>query len=235
MAARFDNAFVPNGKEYRGMPRFDYNDRKDKSVASLLDGKTVIKVAGKNGIPAATPEFRKKKHEIMHELLSLRAGKKNISAAKKNIVLVFDGDNYEPDKTPFSELIHDLMPFVAAVVCAKRRPRDYSAAFVEGWKGHENLYFVELDGEANEWTERHSQYIINLYSKKYTHREDGRKTDGFEQLERQMKRATKVKEITEGVVLMSFVPEEASSSMPLLATIGVAVAGLALYAVHRLK
>ena len=122
------------------------------------------------------------------------------------MVLVFDGDNYEPGTAPFSVLIHSLAPRVSHVLAVKRNAGEsgYSRAFVEGWADVENVGFVEVEEEdPNDWNERCSGYVLNVYSSKFPLRPDGvTKTTGFVQLEGQRRRADHVEDVADGVELV---------------------------------
>ena len=156
-----------------------------------LTHKVVIKISGKSGIPAET-RGRFAKDKILQAVVAL--------AAKEDLVLVFDTYSYEPTTSPFSEVIHDLSPYVHSVMAVKRNDgKHFSKEFVEGWSHVTNLFVVEVDEGPNEWTTRHSRYVLHLYSGG-----DCVQTTGCNELTSQMN-GRHVDLVDEGVVLIHMI------------------------------
>ena len=219
---RFSDAFSPSEQEdgsTRYVVRRDTKGGGDGASSSssssplrrlrrLLDGESgtvVVKVAGKNGLAAKdgaefnVDTFREVQHEV--ESAVLRLSDRPLS----DMVLVFDGDNYEPETAPFSVLLRSLAPRVSRVLAVKRKAgeKGYSKAFVEGWRGVDNAGFVEVEEDPNDWNERRSGYVLNVYSSKFPFRPDGvTKTTGFVQLEAQRRVADHVEDVADGVELV---------------------------------
>ena len=120
-----------------------------------LSSMTVVKVAGKNGIPQRIEEYTHLSQEIEAAVLG-------VEADPKTIAIVFDGDNYEPDRSPFSVLIDALAPKVAHVLAVKQKKIGYSQSFVNGWLDVPNLLFLQVDDDPNDWNTQRSHYVLNV-------------------------------------------------------------------------
>ena len=182
---KFPNAFksFKNSKEET---RYRLNDEEEKVTMDITD-KKVVKIAGKNGIPHMMAEFQPE--AVMEYVFSLAEN------PKKNIVIVFDGDNLEPDRTPFSVLISKLAASVHAIVAVKKNPKDwgYSQAFVKGWEHVPNMFLVQVNEDSYEWNKRlmnetRVYHVVNVYSniEEFRFRKEGGETTGYKQLKEQI-------------------------------------------------
>ena len=62
---------------------------------------------------------------------------------------------------------------------------------------------MEVEEDPNDWNERRSGYVLNVYSSKFPFRPDGvTKTTGFVQLEAQRRVADHVEDVADGVELV---------------------------------
>ena len=161
----------------------------DQTYDDLFSDKIIVKIAGKNNIHDNdfNAEVQKK---VERSILKL------VSNPETNLVLVFDGDWYEPNSAPFSKLIHDLAPRVHAVVAVKKDPgsRALNPKFVESWKTVSNMKYVQIGDEEdpNVWNTERAHYIVNLYSDLHRYRDDGTETTGYAQLKQQMESAMEI-------------------------------------------
>lgn len=194
--SKFSEAFVPF-EYHKGAVRYLVRTESCKvSLTDLFRGKTIVKVAGKNGIPEALDMYAQQRTTLLQAIQAL--------GNKDELALVFDGDNYEPNKTPFSIFLRDVAPHVSCVLAVKKDAGGfgYSSAFVLNWAGVDNLYFAQVDEEANAWSMRPSSYVLNLYSLLYRLRPSGDETTGYRQLKAQMQ-GHSVMTLVEGVVLIT--------------------------------
>ena len=114
---------------------------KELSSEEKLKGKVLIHMTGKNkhGEEARINDMRamfiEDRQGVYKYLLSLDEN------PKKNVVLVFDGDNLDDD--PFTTAISELAGSVFAILVVKRVPNinwGYSKAFVDGWSRIDSEY-----------------------------------------------------------------------------------------------
>lgn len=111
--------------------------------------------------------------------------------AGHRVGFVFDGDNLEPDTTPFSVLIADLID-AGHVVVAVKEDTEVSTGFYDSWidlaKLKPNFLFVSAPGIKKEkLTEAADGFVYygTTYSgtKDYRFRPDGSSTQGYSEVE----------------------------------------------------
>lgn len=205
-------------KKYKIEGQFRYKVKIDKSnkkylltkssLNSLFNNKTIVKIDGKNGIPNEIKKFKKDLPKIKNTII-------NLDDDPMNIVIVFDGDNYEEQSTPFSILIKELASHVGYIVAVKNKANDYSIEFVENWlkQNLTNMLFIEITPVElggiikNDWNTIYSHYVINVYSELYKINPiNGGRTTGYMHLLSHKKIARQIngliKDIVKGVKII---------------------------------
>lgn len=153
---------------------------------SMTDVQRWVKIGGKNGMaPMDVAVLLGSAYymEAKEQTNKLFAGDK--------VGFVFDGDNLEPDTTPFSVLIADLID-AGHVVVAVKEDTEVSQGFYDGWIGlarlKPNFLFVSAPGIKKEkLTEAADGFVYygTTYSgtKDYRFRPDGTSTQGYSEVE----------------------------------------------------
>ena len=153
---------------------------------SMADVQKWVKIGGKNGMLPMDVAV------LLGSAYYMEA-KEQTSALfpAHKVGFVFDGDNLEPDTTPFSVLIADLVD-AGHVVVAVKEDTEVSQGFYDGWIGlarrKPNFLFVSAPGIKKEKVTEAADgfvYYGTTYSgtKDYRFRPDGSSTQGYSEVE----------------------------------------------------
>ena len=161
-----------------------------------------IKIGGKNGMrPEDVEELMS--DEELEEAYQSATGIFWSPQYNTNIGFIFDGDNYEPETAPFSQIIWDLINKNYLVVAVKNaddtglQTQNVSKSFYENWiklaERNKNFIFACLDYEipkesltklADAFVFYGTTYISKVDGgKDYRYRDDGTSTQGYSEVE----------------------------------------------------
>ena len=161
-----------------------------------------IKIGGKNGMrPKDVEELMS--DEKLEEAYQSATGIFWSPQYNTNIGFIFDGDNYEPETAPFSQIIWDLIKKNYLVVAVKNadgtgsQNQNVSESFYKSWiklaEGHKNFTFACLgyDIPKESLTKLADAFVFygTTYNSKvnggkdYRYRDDGKSTQGYSEVE----------------------------------------------------
>ena len=161
-----------------------------------------IKIGGKNGMRTEDVEELMSR-ENLEEAFQSATGIFWSPQYNTNIGFIFDGDNYEPETAPFSQIIYDLIKKDYVVVAVKNaddtgglQTQNVSKSFYENWiklaEGHKNFTFACLDYNipkesltklADAFVFYGTTYISKVNGgKDYRYRADGTWTQGYSEV-----------------------------------------------------
>lgn len=153
---------------------------------SMTDVQKWVKIGGKNGMAPVDVAV------LLGGAYYMEAKEQtNKLFPSHKVGFVFDGDNLEPDTTPFSVLIADLID-AGHVVVAVKEDTEVSQGFYNGWIGlarrNPNFLFVSAPGIKKEKVTEAADgfvYYGTTYSgtKDYRFRLDGTSTQGYSEVE----------------------------------------------------
>ena len=153
---------------------------------SMYDVKKWVKIGGKNGMAPMDVAV------LLGSAYYMEAKEQTDKLFDgQRVGFVFDGDNFEPDTTPFSVLIYELID-AGHVVVAVKEDQEVSTGFYNGWielaKRKPNFLFACVPGiKKEQLTELADGFVYygTTYkgTKDYRFRPDGSSTQGYSEVE----------------------------------------------------